>query len=173
VSRGRAGGNVTLRAARPAETARLTAIALAAKAHWGYPAAWLELWRPSLTFDAELLARAWVRVAELDGALRGVVALGGEPPAVELTHLWVDPPAMGRGLGRRLLSAAVAEARRRGAARLTIVADPHAVAFYERLGARTIGEEPSSPAGRMLPLMALDPRPAGAGRRRGEQGGES
>jgi GNAT superfamily N-acetyltransferase len=144
-----------VRAARLDETARLTEIAFAAKAHWGYPAAWLELWRPSLTFDETLLERDWVRVAELDGATRGVLALADAWPDVELSHLWIDPPAIGRGLGRLLLEAAVAEARRQGAARITIVSDPYAVPFYEHMGARTVGEEASEPEGRMLPRMDL------------------
>ena len=45
-------------------------------------------------------------------------------------------------------------------ARITIVSDPHAVPFYEHLGARVIGEEPSEPGGRMLPRMVLDLRSA-------------
>ncbi len=148
-----------VRAARLSEVDRLTEIAMAAKAHWGYPAAWLELWRPSLTFDTELLAREWVRVAELGGAVRGVVALADARPDVELSHLWIDPAVLGRGLGRLLLDAAVAEARRQGAARITIVSDPSAVAFYEHMGARVVGEEPGEPEGRMLPRMVLSPRP--------------
>ncbi len=151
--------HAAVRVPRPDEVGRLTEIAMAAKGHWGYPAAWLELWRPSLTFDVALLARDWVRVAELDGAIRGVVALTGERPDVELSHLWVDPSAIGSGLGRLLLDSAIAEARRRGAPRLTILSDPYAVPFYEHMGARIVGEEPSEPAGRVLPRMTLALRP--------------
>ena len=39
-----------------------------------------------------------------------------------------------------------AEARRRGAERLTILADPNATGFYERDGAVRIGEAPSDAA---------------------------
>lgn len=162
-----------VRAARLDQAARLTEIALAAKAHWGYPAAWLELWRRGLTFDADLLARDWVRVAELDGGAHGVVALADASPDVELSHLWIDPPAIGRGLGRLLLETAVAEVRRRGAARITIVSDPYAVPFYEHMGARTVGEEPSEPEGRMLPRMVLDLRLGRGPESGGESGVES
>ena len=54
-----------------------------------------------------------------------------------------------------------AEARRRGAERLTILADPNATGFYERDGAVRIGEAPSDAMpGRLLPLyeVRLDPR---------------
>lgn len=143
----------TVRPARASETARLSDIAHAAKAHWDYPPEWLELWRPSLTFDAATLERQWVRVAEIDGDAVAVVAVDGEPPTLELSHLWVHPAAMGRGLGRRLFELAVEHARSVGASRLEIVSDPHAEAFYRRLGAHRRGEVESRPAGRQLPLL--------------------
>jgi GNAT superfamily N-acetyltransferase len=126
---------------------------LAAKSHWGYPQEWLDLWTPSLTFDRDLLAREWVRVADDGDAAIAVIAVGGEPPDLELSHLWVDPPVMGRGLGRLLFDAAIAYSRRRGARRLKIVSDPNAEGFYERLGAQRIGAVASLPADRSLPLM--------------------
>jgi GNAT superfamily N-acetyltransferase len=147
----------TLRPAAVADAARLSAIAQAAKAYWGYPPEWLELWRPELTFDAAALERDWVWVAERDGRAVAVVALSGDAPEAELGHLWVEPAAMGMGLGRVLFEAAAAEARRRGARRLRIVADPHAESFYEHLGAYRVGAVPSRPAGRTLPLLYFDP----------------
>jgi GNAT superfamily N-acetyltransferase len=146
----------TLRPAVGTDAARLSAIAQAAKAHWGYPAGWLELWRAELTFDAEALERSWTRVAEIDGVAVAVVALSDEPEP-EVSHLWVDPAVMGMGLGRILFEAAVAEVRRRGARRLRIVADPHAETFYEHLGALRVGSVPSRPAGRSLPLLHFEP----------------
>lgn len=144
---------------RPAvadDVERLTEIAYTAKAHWDYPQEWLELWRPSLTFDAALLEREWIRVAEIDGLAVAVVAVSGRPPTLELSHLWVAPSAMGSGLGRRLFAAAVEHARERGADRLEIVSDPHAEDFYRRLGAARIGVVESQPAGRRLPLLDVE-----------------
>ena len=114
---------------------------------------WLALWRSSLTFDSVVLEREWVHVAEREGVVAAVVAVAGEPPTVELSHLWVDPPAMGLGLGRRLLEAAVDYSRRLGAGRLEIVSDPHAEDFYLGFGATRIGEVESEPEGRRLPLL--------------------
>ncbi|MGA7867894.1 MAG: hypothetical protein WA709_30265 [Stellaceae bacterium] len=52
--------------------------------------------------------------------------------------------------------AAVAEARQRGAERLTILADPNVAGFYERNGAVRIGKAPSGAVpGRLLPLYEL------------------
>ena len=51
---------------------------------------------------------------------------------------------------------ALGEARRRGAGRLTILADPYAAGFYERNGARLIGQAPSDAIpGRSVPLYEV------------------
>lgn len=146
---------VELRPARPEEAARLTAIAHAAKASWGYPVAWMELWRDELTFDAESMRDRWVVVAASDGVPIGVAALTADPGEPELEHLWVDPDAAGRGVGRALVAAARKEARQRGARRLRVVSDPNAEGFYLALGARRIGHVDGRPPGRRLPLLVL------------------
>ena len=52
---------------------------------------------------------------------------------------------------------AAGHARRGGARRLTILADPHAAAFYERLGARWLRNAPSDAIpGRTLPFYEYD-----------------
>ncbi len=57
-------------------------------------------------------------------------------------------------LGARLWEHLVAEAKRCGAPKLTIEADPYADAFYKKVGAVTVGTAPSASIhGRTLPLM--------------------
>jgi GNAT superfamily N-acetyltransferase len=48
-----------------------------------------------------------------------------------LSKLFVEPRHIRGGVGRPLLARAVAEARQRGAERLTILADPNAADFYD------------------------------------------
>ncbi|WP_420125922.1 GNAT family N-acetyltransferase [Longimicrobium sp.] len=149
---------IAIRPARPGEAAALTAIAHAAKRHWGYPEAWIARWRDALT-----LAPAYVRdhivVVAVDAADRpcGFYALVIEGAGATLDHLWVEPESMGRGLGRALLSHARETARTHGAARLEIDSDPHAEAFYRRMGARRIGEVRADvdDVPRVLPRMEI------------------
>jgi GNAT superfamily N-acetyltransferase len=76
-----------------------------------------------------------VRVAVDQGRLAGFsTVVPGEPGAAELDALFVDPPDMGRGLGRALVADAAEVARAAGLARLDVVANPEAVGFYERVG---------------------------------------
>jgi GNAT superfamily N-acetyltransferase len=99
-----------------------------------------------------------------DGQIAGVVALapGDAPGTLDLNKLFIEPRHMRGGVGRALLAHAVAEARRRGGERLTILADPNAAGFYERSGAVRIGEAPSDAVpGRLLPLHAVRLDPVG------------
>jgi len=150
---------VVLRAARADDAEALTRLARDAKAHWGYPAELLELWRDELTVTPETIAARTVLVAERDGVPVGMTALAGKGQELELTDLWVAPGAMGAGIGRRLFERSLAVARARGALRVVLDSDPHAEEFYAHLGARRIGTVPSQPSGRELPrmLVALTP----------------
>lgn len=146
---------VGIRRAAAADAPALTAVAHAAKRHWGYPEAWITLWRRELTLTPAFVERHPVYAA-LDGdTIVGVSALCFAGADCELEHCWVLPSRMGAGIGRRLLAHAVERCRAIGAPRLWITADPHAEAFYVRLGARRVGEVPSVPAGRVLPRLEL------------------
>ncbi len=144
-----------LRAAQPEEAAALSAIARAAKAHWGYPESWLQAWTPQLTITPELVRANSTVVAELDGQVAGFAMLRLEPNGAILEHLWVRPALMRRGVGRALVARAEILARAAGAARLRIVGDPHAEGFYQRMGAAVCGREPAPMDGqpRFLPLL--------------------
>ena len=51
----------------PEEATALSEIAFAAKAHWGYPERWLEIWKPQLTFSPEYFKQYESWVAEEHG----------------------------------------------------------------------------------------------------------
>jgi GNAT superfamily N-acetyltransferase len=75
----------------------------------------------------------------------------------DLNLLFVDPSFLGRGVGRVLFGAAARMAPAFGARILTILADPHAAPFYERMGARFLRNAPSDAVpGRTLPLYEYD-----------------
>lgn len=70
----------------------------------------------------------WVSVAERDGRIVGFSTVTAER---ELEALFVDPPAMGLGVGRALVEAAGAP--------LVVTANRNAVPFYRRVGFRDRG----------------------------------
>jgi GNAT superfamily N-acetyltransferase len=148
------------RAARPQEAAALTALALRSKAYWGYDEAFMAACREELTVHEEDVVRRRAVVAE-DGGGRvlGFATLEGWPPHGVLGMLFVDPEAIGRGVGRLLFGEVARTARRLGFTRLSIDADPNAEPFYRAMGAATVGRVLSgSIPGRTLPQMTLDLR---------------
>jgi len=86
----------------------------------------------------------------------GFYALSGAGATRELEHFWVAPQDMGHGVGARMFAHAVATLRADGARVLRIASDPYAEGFYLRMGAQRVGEWPSTPRGRTLPLFVLE-----------------
>ena len=150
-----AGAGVRLRDAAAEDAPRLTEIAHAAKRHWGYPEGWIEAWRDALTLTPGAIRRWRVRVAVAEDALAGFHAVSVDGDAAALEHLWIDPPWIGSGIGRMLFEDAVRTAAAHGARELVIDSDPHAEAFYLRMGARRAGEVPAPMDGipRILPRL--------------------
>jgi RimJ/RimL family protein N-acetyltransferase len=98
---------------------------------------------PEVPFFDRGIAPPDVLVAVADGAVVGYAAIGPSIPVPSNAHvlmvraLAVDPAHQGRGIGRRLVRAAVAEARARGARRLRLrVLGPNGAArrVYEACG---------------------------------------
>ena len=125
--------------AKPKDAAVLTAIAFAAKRHWGYPEQWIECWRDALTIKPEFILSHETHAARVDGRSVGFYALGRKVDRLDLLHLWVLPKAMGRGVGRSLFFHAVERTKALGFKELEIESDPNAEGFYLHLGARRVG----------------------------------
>lgn len=134
---------VSIRPARPGDASSLSDLALRSKAHWGYDAEFLESCRAELTLkDAELAERR-TAVAERDGSVVGFTTLEGMPPRGVLGMMFVDPRAIGQGVGRLLFQHAVETAGALGFTRFTIDADPNAEPFYEAMGGVSVSRVPS------------------------------
>ncbi|MEV6483314.1 GNAT family N-acetyltransferase [Streptomyces sp. NPDC051576] len=148
--------DVLIRPARATEADVLTDLALRSKAHWGYDAEFLEACRDELSVAANEVARRRTTVADRDGRILGFTTLEGEPPTGVLGMMFVEPQAIGQGIGRLLLERTIAAGRDLGFTQLTIDADPNAEPFYSAMGAVRIGTVPSgSIPGRVLPQMVV------------------
>ncbi|MEQ9814519.1 MAG: GNAT family N-acetyltransferase [Azospirillaceae bacterium] len=160
---------VTIRPARDDEIDALTALCRQSKQHWGYDEAFMIKAEAALAIDSARVSEGLVIVAEQAGRPVGVAGINPFSAAeiagdhllrkgdVDLSHLFIAPAAMGRGIGRSLFAAAVERARQVVGRRLVILSDPNARAFYEAMGARFLTMAPSDAIpGRNLPLLALD-----------------
>ena len=142
----------------------LDALALLAKAHWGYSTAQLDEWRESLnTAPASLAARPVCVCVQDDGSLIGFIQLAQDCSPWEIWGMWVHPRHMGQGIGRRLLAWAERQALQAGQPIIAIDADPNAEAFYLACGATRVGEVAAPIDGepaRVRPQLRLSPSAA-------------
>ena len=144
-----------IRRARPAEAGALSALTLRSKAHWGYDADFLAACQDDLTLSADDIATSAVYVFDGGDAPSGFYRLVLQDGSLaELDALFVEPAAMGQGVGRRLWRHAVSTAIRLGCSEMVWQSDPQAEGFYLAMGARRVGESASTVMpGRMLPFM--------------------
>ena len=147
---------VPIRPARPEEAATLSALALRAKAHWGYDAAFIAAYRDDLAVTAEAITNGIIRVATRDDEPCGFYELYVSGATATLDDLWIDPGMIGKGVGRALWQHAVAAAKAHGCRVLHVESDPHAEGFYLTMGAERIGTHISTIIpGRELPMLRL------------------
>jgi GNAT superfamily N-acetyltransferase len=149
-------GAPLIRRARPDEADLLRALAHRSKAHWPYPAEFLERVRPMLQLGADDVRSSEVWVLEEGGAVAGWHRITLHGARAELEDLWLEPRWIGTGRGRALFEHAIGVARELGAARLEWDAEPYAAGFYRTMGGEEVGRSPSlAEEGRTLPRMRL------------------
>ena len=147
-----------IKKAQSQDAETLTQIALDAKRHWGYPENWIKHWESDLTISADFITQHHVYVAEDEGQIRGFYALCESGDKAELEHMWVRPAYIGTGIGKELFLDAMERASKLNVSEVELSADPNAAGFYERMGAKKIGEVESDIDGveRKLPRMKVD-----------------
>jgi GNAT superfamily N-acetyltransferase len=150
--------SVILRKAERSDAEVLSGIACSAKKHWGYPEEWLCEWSASLRITPLMIEANPTFLASREDEAIGFFMLIRAAPPLRLEHLWVTPPWIGRGIGRRLFDYSVKIGQSLGERGFDIESDPNAEGFYLRLGARRIGVLKSTVAGhnRETPLLRYD-----------------
>src|SRR5580765_1280738 len=149
---------IQIRQGKPAEATTLTAIAHAAKRHWGYPEEWIQKWQTDLTITPDFITDNQVFVAIVSDEIVGCCALVVGDSSAEIEHMWIKPEYMGSGVGRALFIHVRDRATELHLPALELSAAPNAEGFYERMGAARIGEVRADMGGRarFLPRMKVD-----------------
>jgi ribosomal protein S18 acetylase RimI-like enzyme len=116
------------------------------------------VWHAPQVLAAELArATTFTGVAEDAGGLLGMVTAHARPTAVEIARLYVLPAAQRRGLGGRLLDAALAALPDRGTVRLEVEAqNPKGRAFYVKEGFVATGERTIEAFGVELRVVVME-----------------
>jgi N-acetylglutamate synthase-like GNAT family acetyltransferase len=131
---------LAIRPAQIDERERLEELQRRASVHEPMFRAQLEAHPDAIDLPVGQIEAGAVRVAEQNGDVVGfAVLLAPVAGACELDGLFVEPGLWGRGVGRELVADAERLAREQGATRIDVVANPQALAFYERVGFRATG----------------------------------
>ena len=131
-----------IRDARPAEAAALASLQRRSSDMWEDSRALLAAHPEVIESPHGAIAEGRVRVAvAASGRRLGFsVVLAAECGTVELDDLFVEPDAMGRGVGRLLIADVVSRAAAAQATSIDVTANPNAHGSYERLGFRVTGD---------------------------------
>ena len=144
-----------IRRARPSEAGILSDLGLRSKGHWDYDVDFLASCRDDLTLSPDDIETTAVYILDDGDGVSGYYRLLAQDDGVaELDALFVEPGAIGRGVGKRLWQHALGTARGLGCREIVLQSDPHAEGFYLAMGAHRAGESESTVTpGRMLPLL--------------------
>lgn len=151
--------SIQIREALVSEAGCLSELSLRSKAHWAYPAEFINAVAEELSVTPKDLEddNYHCFVAFNKTRVLGYFALTEQSAkVVELEALFVDPDHIGQGLGRLLMDHAKSVAAGLGADKMIIQSDPYALGFYQAAGGMCIGErESGSVPGRYLPVLEI------------------
>ena len=150
----------TFRPALPHQADELTDLLRHSKRYWGYDDAFMAAARLQLVITPASIEQDRIEVLFLDDRIGGFFRLRPRediPGKLWLEDLFLDPSLIGQGWGRVMWDRVVEVAVSLGCQVLEWETDPHAEAFYMRMGAVTVGQSESTLfPGRVLPVMRFE-----------------
>ena len=134
----------------------LSQLTFQSKASWGYSVELLEKWREELTITEGYLLHNETLIGEVNHQIAGYYSYFQISPMItKLDNLFINPHHFGKRIGTYLLMDFIVRMKKKQIATITLDADPHAEAFYQKFGFQTSGQLQSSVPGRSLPIMEL------------------
>jgi GNAT superfamily N-acetyltransferase len=139
--------------ASPEDANLLTDIAINSKKYWGYDDALIRSWKPELEITVDYILRNKVMKVLYGDVCIGFFGLSSiDDETLSLDHIWLKPEQIRKGFGSMMFSEVLRYARSQQYKSLTVVADPHANGFYEKMGGTANDLLPSSIPGRNLAI---------------------
>lgn len=144
-----------IREALLSEGNELSELALQSKATWDYSEEFILACKEDLTITEEYIKNNFVYVLENDNTMIGFFSFLRNENALDF--LYIHPRYKGKGYGKILWEYVIQHANELGIKSFTIDSDPNAKGFYLKMGAKLIGETPSTVfVDRLLPLLKYD-----------------
>ncbi|MFD0771346.1 GNAT family N-acetyltransferase [Bacillus sp. CGMCC 1.60114] len=138
------------------EANELSNLALTSKATWNYSEEFILACKEVLTITERYIKNNYVYILEEKQEIIGFFSFQRKE-VDSLDFLYLHPNYKGKGYGRILWESVVQKAMELNIKSFTIDSDPHAKGYYIKMGARLIGETPSTVfKDRLLPLLQYD-----------------
>ncbi|MEK0220580.1 GNAT family N-acetyltransferase [Bacillus proteolyticus] len=144
-----------IREALLSEANELSELALHSKATWNYSEEFILACKEDLTITEEYIKSNFVYVLENDNRKIGFFSFLRNDNALDF--LYIHPRFKGIGYGKIHWKFVIEQANELGIKSFTIDSDPNAKGYYLKMGAKLIGETPSTVfKDRLLPLLQYD-----------------
>lgn len=159
-----------IRAAKIEESDILTSVSFQSKKIWRYPDHFFEIWKNELTIHPDYIRHNKVFVFEEKSIILGYYSMVYLENDVDLSgtvlskghwleHMFILPGFIGKGIGTKLFDHLKTICTENRISRISILSDPNARGFYEKMGCRYVKEYPSSIPHRTTPLLILTLQP--------------
>lgn len=136
------------------QDSEISLLAKSSKKYWDYPDEWLQMWDEDLTITADYIKNNHVFHVSENQEILGFYGFEVAENRIILEYLFVHPKAIGKGIGKLLMNDFLLRAETFKINEIVLVADPHAEAFYERFGFKTVEMKPTRIEERFLPQMS-------------------
>lgn len=144
-----------IREATLAEANELSELALHSKATWNYSEEFILACKADLKITEEYIKNNFVYVLENDNTKIGFFSFLRNENALDF--LYIHPRYKGKGYGKILWKFVIEKANELGIKSFTIDSDPNVKGYYLKMGAKLIGETPSTVfKNRFLSLLQYD-----------------
>jgi GNAT superfamily N-acetyltransferase len=137
-----------------AEDAELLSLtAKSSKKIWGYSDELMLLWKEDLEVAKDyIFENKVVKVYNLEKYVGFFAVKSLENENAEIDHLWITPKNVKQNYGREIFQFIKSYVASIGSKKLTVIAEPNAKGFYEKMGGKIIGRFESIINGRFLDI---------------------
>ncbi len=145
----------------------LTDISFKSKSYWNYPPKYFDVWKNELTITENYILKNKVFVFEIKDHVAGyysIVRLQNNiltsgirlEKGFWLEHMFLLPDFINQGFGRKMINHFKQYCIVNNISQVSVLADPNAKIFYEKMGFKYIREYPSTIKDRTTPLLKIE-----------------
>ncbi len=137
----------------PRDSALLSRTSFASKRSWGYPEEWMSLWKTDLEVTEDYISKnKVVKVFDAEVFIGFFAIIHEEENTATIDHFWLVPQKLKQNYGREIFKYIMEYASSRDYERLSLVAEPNAKGFYEKMNGTIIGQFESKIRDRFLDI---------------------